>query len=192
MPDMPRTKFNSPWTVANIEAELNGTKAARGNLTMSEKLEQKVETSLYSTDKTALDAEIAAVANAGAKNYCPYNTITATGSGTIINDQPINLPAGTYILTFKHTASTGSTAFRLSYDGTSVESFTVNNSDTGTKSREFTLASAANQFRVYTSISNTYTEVMIRRKEVADATYQPYAPTNRELYEMILALQNGA
>lgn len=189
MPEMPRTKFNSPWTVANIEAELNGTKAARGNLTMSEKLEQKVETSLYSTDKTALDAEIAAVANAGAKNYCPYNTITATGSGTIINDQPINLPAGTYILTFKHTASTGSTAFRLSYDGTSVESFTVNNSDTGTKSREFTLASAANQFRVYTSISNTYTEVMIRRKEVADATYQPYAPTNRELYEMILALQ---
>lgn len=139
--------------------------------------------------KNYVDTECGAIADAGAKNYCPYNTITATGSGTVVNDQPINLQAGTYILTFKHTATTGSTAFRLSYNGTSVESFTVNNSDTGTKSREFTLSSAANQFRVYTSIANTYTEVMIRRKEVSDATYQPYAPTNRELYEMILALQ---
>jgi hypothetical protein len=32
---------------------------------------------------------------------------------------------------------------------------------------------------------------MIRRAEITDGTFQPYAPTNRELYEMILALQNG-
>ena len=32
---------------------------------------------------------------------------------------------------------------------------------------------------------------MIRRAEITDNTFQPYAPTNRELYEMILALQNG-
>lgn len=31
---------------------------------------------------------------------------------------------------------------------------------------------------------------MIRRSEIADNTFVPYAPTNRELYEMILALQN--
>lgn len=139
--------------------------------------------------KMYVDTECGAIADAGAKNYCPYNTITATGSGTVVNDQPINLQAGTYILTFKHTATTGSTAFRLSYNGTSVESFTVNNTDTGTKSREFTLSSVANQFRVYTSIANTYTEVMIRPKAISDSTYVPYAPTNRELYEMILALQ---
>lgn len=145
--------------------------------------------SYVDAETTARSAECGALADAGAKNYCPYNTITATGSGTVVNDQPINLQAGTYILTFKHTATTGSTAFRLSYNGTSVESFTVNNTDTGTKSREFTLSSVANQFRVYTSIANTYTEVMIRRKEISDASYQPYAPTNRELYEMILALQ---
>lgn len=41
MADIPQTKFNSPWTVANIEAELNGVKSARGNLSMTEKLEQK-------------------------------------------------------------------------------------------------------------------------------------------------------
>jgi hypothetical protein len=32
---------------------------------------------------------------------------------------------------------------------------------------------------------------MIRRAEITDSTYAPYAPTNRELYEMILALQSG-
>lgn len=32
---------------------------------------------------------------------------------------------------------------------------------------------------------------MIRRAEITDNTFQPYAPTNRELYEMILALQSG-
>jgi hypothetical protein len=32
---------------------------------------------------------------------------------------------------------------------------------------------------------------MIRRAEITDNTFVPYAPTNRELYEMILALQAG-
>ena len=32
---------------------------------------------------------------------------------------------------------------------------------------------------------------MVRRAEITDSTYAPYAPTNRELYEMILALQSG-
>lgn len=32
---------------------------------------------------------------------------------------------------------------------------------------------------------------MIRRAEIEDDTFVPYAPSNRELYEMILALQNG-
>lgn len=33
---------------------------------------------------------------------------------------------------------------------------------------------------------------MIRPAEITDSTYVPYAPTNRELYEMILALQSGS
>lgn len=33
---------------------------------------------------------------------------------------------------------------------------------------------------------------MIRRAEITDDTYVPYAPTNRDLYEMILALQSGS
>lgn len=51
--------------------------------------------------------------------------------------------------------------------------------------------------RLVVYISNGYTannlvfKPMIRQAEIKDGTFQPYAPTNRELYEMILALQNG-
>ena len=121
--------------------------------------------------KTYADTECGAIANAGAKNLCPYDTLIATASGTVVDDQPINLSAGTYILSFKRTATTGSTAFRFLYNDTSIHTFTIYNSGSASKSMEFTLSSAANQFRVYTSIANTYTEMMIRRKEITDATY---------------------
>ena len=51
--------------------------------------------------------------------------------------------------------------------------------------------------RLVVYIANGYTannlvfKPMIRRAEITDNTFQPYAPTNRELYEMILALQSG-
>lgn len=41
------------------------------------------------------------------------------------------------------------------------------------------------------SFSNQIVKPMIWNAEIKDSTFQPYAPTNRELYEMILALQNG-
>lgn len=40
------------------------------------------------------------------------------------------------------------------------------------------------------SFSNQIVKPMIWNAEIKDSTFQPYAPTNRELYEMILALQN--
>lgn len=39
--------------------------------------------------------------------------------------------------------------------------------------------------------NNLVFKPMIRPVEIKDDTFQPYAPTNRELYEMILALQSG-
>ena len=39
------------------------------------------------------------------------------------------------------------------------------------------------------TVYDTNVYPMIRRAEITDSTYVPYAPTNRELYEMILALQ---
>lgn len=152
-------------------------------------LAAKVDTTTYTNGQSAQDAEISVISAQGAKNLCPYNSFSASASGTIINDQPINLPAGTYILSFKHTATTGSSAFRFLNSGVSVETLTVNNREGGEETRTFTLASDANEIRAYTSVANEYTEFMIRHAEITDSTFVPYAPTNRELYEMILALQ---
>ena len=41
------------------------------------------------------------------------------------------------------------------------------------------------------SYDNVVIKPMIRPASIEDSTYVPYAPTNRELYEMILALQSG-
>lgn len=174
----------------DIDDTIDEVVAARGDsASLSARLASIV--SDFETDQQRQETEIGAVAAQGAKNLCPYNSFTATASGTVVNDQPINLLAGTYILSFKHTTTTGSTAFRFLKDGTSVEALTVNNSTTGAESRTFTLSSEVNQIRVFTSIANEYTEVMIRRAEITDSTYAPYAPTNRELYEMLLALQSS-
>ena len=51
--------------------------------------------------------------------------------------------------------------------------------------------------RLVIYITNGYTannlvfKPMIRQAEITNNTFEPYAPTNRELYEMILALQSG-
>lgn len=52
-----QTQFNSPWTVANIEAELNGTKAARGNGTMTEALAAKQDKLTVGTNLDATPTE---------------------------------------------------------------------------------------------------------------------------------------
>ena len=50
-------------------------------------------------------------------------------------------------------------------------------------------------FRLATDGNASYDNLtvypMIRHSEITDSSFQPYAPTNRELYEMILALQSG-
>jgi hypothetical protein len=42
-----------------------------------------------------------------------------------------------------------------------------------------------------TTIDNLTIKPMLRYASITDSTFVPYAPTNRELYEMILALQSG-
>lgn len=123
----------------------------------------------------------------GSKNQCPYNNLSAAAAGTILNDQPINLPAGSYILTYDYTATTGASSFRFSYNGTSVFALTVNNTATPYP-RAFTLDSDVNQIRLYTSVANDITNIMIRNANIPDDTFMPYVPTNRELYDMIQAL----
>ena len=206
MPDMPRTKFNSPWTVENIETELNGTKNARGNLTMTEKLAQKVETSTYATDKAALDAEIAAVANAGAKNLLKNIRTTTTHKGitfTINDDGSVTangtndntgvsvldintqaslaLPNGDYILTG---CPAGGSDSGYMMDITRSQGSSIKDTGNGTA---FTVGGdyTVTEFRIVISrnitVNNLTFYPMIRPASITDSTFVPYAKTNREL-----------
>lgn len=123
--------------------------------------------------------------NTGAKNYCPYDGFTATASGTVINDQPITLSADDYIISFDYTAISGGSSIRFLDNGNSITSFTINNTATGKADRLFNLPSQANQIRFFTNTANTVTNLMIRPAIITSDTFVPYAPTNRELYELI-------
>lgn len=214
MADIPQTRFNSPWTVANIEAELNGVKAARGTATLSEALEAKEDAAAYAIDKAALDEEIAAIADAGAKNV--LKTLRASGSSATGLTYTLN-SNGTYTLGGTTTSNanissvctladipesyvgktvklTGaySTDIRLSvYNGNTQTEYTDNGDGV-----EFTVTSAMRStpytIRLLvnsgTDCSGKVIKPMLRLASIKSDTFTPYAPTNRELYEMILAL----
>ena len=227
MPDMPRTKFNSPWTVANIEAELNGVKTARGSESLSDVLNAKAENATVTAAVAELSAEIGAVANAGAKNIVNNTASTTTvsagvtwtknpdgsmfasgtstgvsavrvvgvqGSSTYASAVPI--PKGRYIVSPSGFADdTYRIAIGIFADDTSSRATTnVYNApytfDITTDTARIDLSCVISRANITANGETFYP--MIRRAEIKDDTFVPYAPSNRELYEMILALQNGA
>lgn len=179
---------------------------------LSEGLATKVDTTTYTVGQAAQDAEIGVLANGGSKNLLRNTaqigsteirtlqfTVNADGSvdiapGTVsggnadlsINASVSGLEIGaSYILT--GCPSGGSTSgYRLNVSGEGA--------DTG-DGLEFTYTGST--INVYIRISNRHTiaspitfKPMLRRSEIKDDSFVPYAPTNRELYEMILALQS--
>lgn len=174
------------------------------------------------TDQARQETEIGVVANAGAKNLlnpllaCGYmsqgtqypitvggvtftlnadGSITTTGSSTAtrVLRIPITVPAGSYRATGCPSGGSSS-SYRIDYRESGTETF-IGGVDTGNgvtltfdedKTFDFCLRISAN----YSQSATFYP--MLHRAEITDDTFVPYAPTNRELYEMILALQNGA
>lgn len=210
MPDMPRTKFNSPWTVANIEAELNGVRNARGSESLADVLNSKAENATVTAAVAELSAGIGAVANAGAKNYLILNQSSGTtdgvdwtldkstgivtaarSSGTSDSTKLIaefTLKAGDYVFTSYPNASFSTADSFITSGGTTVAR-DVDGSQNFTLTQDATVRISC---RIRSGITSAEFRPMIRPAGITDSTFQPYAPTNRELYEMILALQNGA
>ena len=145
-------------------------------------------------------------ANYGVKNFLKLNpqstssggvTITVNSDGTItstgstsnsaaalqINNNVV-LPAGDYILSGCPSGGSDST-YRLDISGTQYY-------DTGS-GVQFTSSGTALIIRMRiganVSVNNFVWKPMIRRADVTSSEFVPYAPSNRELYEMILALQ---
>lgn len=227
MPDMPRTKFNSPWTVANIEAELNGVKNARGSDSLADVLNSKAENATVTAAVAELNSAIGAVANSGAKNIVnntantttvsagitwtknPDGSMSASGTSTGVSAvrvvgvqgsstyaSAVPIPKGRYIVSPSgFSDETYRIAIGIFADETSSRATTnVYNApytfDITTDTARIDMSCVISRADITANGETFYP--MIRRAEIKDGTFVPYAPSNRELYEMILALQNGA
>lgn len=128
------------------------------------------------------------------------DTLTVTSSGNWASyDVPVNLPAGDYIFTttisnFNKDSSAGATSVRMriapdTSGGTAISLVTITGNGVLTIPFTWPGGSLAVQYSPNYSSTTTFvtsftaSNSMIRRAEITDDTFQPYAPTNRELYE---------
>lgn len=157
-------------------------------------------------------AAISALADCGAKNLLPNPhtsdvkngvTITVNDDGSVLMNGtatadvsllfPITLQPGSYILSGCPAGGGSGTNYRMPLR--KIDGNIYIGADTGS-GYSFTVAEeTAYNVLIYVpstvNCDNKLFKPMVRRAELPDSSYQPYAPTNRQLYEMILALQSG-
>ena len=182
---------------------------------MTTALAAKLDTTTYNTDQAALQASIAAVADAGAKNV--LHTLRASGSSATGLTYILNTD-GTYSLGGTTTSPANISALCTladipeSYVGKKVKLTGAYSADirlsvyNGNVQTEYTDNGDGVEFDVTSAMRTTpYTirllvnggtdcsgkliKPMLRLASIPGDSYQQYAPTNRQLYEMILALQ---
>lgn len=199
---------------SGVQLDLSGY-ATQQDLT--DGLADKVDTTTYTAGQAAQDAEISYSINTGAKNLLLYNgygsgatngvtytintdgtiTVNGTPQGTApsyteikLNGNSVNISRfcdGHHILS-GCPAGGSDTSYRMYAARSTYSRFDYGDGVLLTET-------ALSDVRLVIYIANGYTanniifKPMVRRADIADAAYQPYAPTNRELYEMILALQ---
>lgn len=208
-------KFVLSHDAQDIDDNIDEVQAARGSeASLSARLADIVGD--FETDQQRQETEIGAVAALGAKNLLKVTSATQTINGvtfTVNNDQTITVNGtntGTstalfvindiplqseiaYTLSGCPSGGSSATYYIGSLDTTNWKEFTtdIGNGGTATLNEPKTI-----RFRIGirsgVTVNNLVFKPMLRRAEITDSTYVPYAPTNRELYEMILALQSGA
>lgn len=169
----------------------------------------------FETDQQRQETEIGVVAALGAKNLLEVTSTTRTVNGvtfTVNNDQTITVNGtntGTstalfvindiplqsgiaYTISGCPSGGSSATYYIGSLDTTDWQEFTT---DTGNGGTATLSESKTIRFRIGirsgVTVDDLVFKPMLRRAEITDASFVPYAPTNRELYEMILALQSG-
>ena len=180
-------------------------------------------TDSYKEQITKNENGIAAVANAGVKNYMPNRAVSQTKNNIVYTVNPdgsmtVEIPADhgssntelslfgsenvpdslrgkTWILSGSPDGG-GTSTWRLVLQNTSSGYSSIVTNASG-DSEPFTLPNSITKIRllfiVYKNCpAQTITvKPMVRDARVEDDTFVAYAPTNRELYEMILALQQN-
>lgn len=201
-----------------VDDNIDEVVAARGSeASLSARLSKIV--SDFEADQQRQETEIGAVAALGAKNLLEYNeyapgavngvTYTINTDGTItvngtpqgtspsyvelkLNGNAVNISQfcdGNHILS-GCPAGGGDSTYRMYAARGAYSRFDYGDGVLLTET-------AQTDVRLVVYIANGFTannlifKPMIRRAEITDSAYAQYAPTNRELYEMILALQSG-
>lgn len=130
-------------------------------------------------------------------------TVNGTNDGTgasifviFPNAQAITIPDGNYILSGCPTGGGGDVAsapfdLRWYMYSPGKSAYDSGNGASIEKSGNGTGSNIAIVVKTGRTANNLVFRPMLRTVEITDDTFEPYAPTNRELYEMILALQSG-
>lgn len=146
-------------------------------------------TSTNPVQNKAVQAPIASLVDRGAKNLLSVNSGSAT-NGYVFNNLAINLPAGSYVF-LANIANYGTRSeLVIRSDGSNVGGTAFVNADS--VAVQFNITREGTTAELYT-MGGTFTNMMLCTAEdyAISPEFVPYAPSNRELYEMILALQSG-
>ena len=196
---------------AGVQLDLTGYAKMQD---LTDGLAAKVDTSTYTAGQAAQDAQIERLTNEGAKNLLKITassqtingvtftvntnqtvslsgTATATTTFVIVDNAVANaIPDGSYIMT-GCPAGGGLTTYDLRWYlySSGKSAYDQGRGATVNKSGSTTSSNIAILIRSGVITDGIVFRPMLRKSTITSDTFEPYAPTNRELYEMILALQ---
>lgn len=206
-----QTAVNSKADASALTSEISARETADASINS--------RISAIETDQQRQETEIGAVAALGAKNLLEFDgcsassttgvsyTINADGTVTVNGTPQGSSPSyvqlmlrndavrveefcdGSHILSGCPNGGSDS-SYRMYVAKGSYSRFDYGDGVLLTKTTQTDVRVVIYIAKGYTA-NNLVFKPMIRRAEITDSTYAPYAPTNRELYEMILALQSG-
>ncbi|MBO7212270.1 MAG: hypothetical protein J6V44_14890 [Methanobrevibacter sp.] len=136
------------------------------------------------------ESEINAIAQAGSKNICPIGTETHSSEIGFGTEYSFPIPEGAYIISLTGTMVAPIQFNVYSESGTRialVDIHTIQEAEAGIR---FVLNDNASKCKFWYDTSDNYTlsNIMIRDANITDNTFQPYSPTNRELYNSFCEL----
>lgn len=139
------------------------------------------------------ESEINAIAQAGSKNICPIGTETHTSQIGFGTEYSFQMPEGAYIISFTGTMVAPIQFNVYSESGTRialVDIHTIQEAEAGIR---FVLNDNATKCKFWYDTSDNYilSNIMIRDANITDNTFQPYSPTNRQLYNLVNEKQDS-
>lgn len=177
-----------------LQPAMTAAEATSGTSTADRFISAKVLSDAIDEKLVPVENNISFNTNEGflCKNLSPWSGGTASADNTyLVRNEPITLPAGTYLVSYLTTATSGRAEVQFRNDSVSVGSVTLNH-QSGRVSGTVTLTSAATNMSMFTMRACTVSEFMVSPTTM-DTTYQPYALSNAAITPALKeCVNNGA